>query len=232
MKSRVWKITVFIFPLLFVAFMLYLRKYHFYTYDRIGAEDNLLEWIQFFLYLFSGILTILLGYRYRKNKFLLAIYILLTLGMFFIAFEEISWGERVCGFTDHALIPENLLERNVQGEINFHNIDSFHSKIGYLYILIGIGGCFSWVGIYFLEKSKKVKKDFKKILRHISPTWIFFFYFFPLFINLLSTKRYGFMPQDYEVAETCLALGVFLFFLGNYITKMDDIGIEPMTPTM
>ena len=48
----------------------------------------------------------------------------------------------------------------------------------------------------------------------------------------MDIKKYGFMPQDYEVAETCLALGVFLFFFGNYITKMDDIGIEPMTPTM
>lgn len=232
MKSKIVKIITFLFPLVFVGYMLFLRKHDFYVYDRIGAEDNILEWGQFALYLLSGILAILLAYNYRKNKVLLFIYILLSLGLLFIAVEEISWGERVLDISKDIVVPADLMERNVQGELNFHNIDTIHSKIGVAYITIGFVGCFSWLAFHILKKTVKINGEFKKILDSITPSWIFFFYFFPLFINFLDVDKYGFMPQDYELVETCLALGVFLFLLYNYIGRMDDNGLEPSTPTM
>ena len=149
MKSKIVKIITFLFPLVFVGYMLFLRKHDFYVYDRIGAEDNILEWGQFALYLLSGILAILLAYNYRKNKALLFIYILLTLGLLFVAVEEISWGERVL---KDVVVTADLMERNVQGELNFHNIDTIHSKIGVAYITIGFVGCFSWLAFHILKK--------------------------------------------------------------------------------
>lgn len=232
MKSKIVKIITFLFPLVFVGYMLFLRKHDFYVYDRIGAEDNILEWGQFALYLLSAILAILLAYHYRKNKVLLFIYILLSLGLLFIAVEEISWGERVLDISKDIVVPADLMERNVQGELNFHNIDTIHSKISAAYITIGFIGCFSWLAFHILKKTVKINDEFKKILDRITPSWVFFFYFFPLFINFWDMDKYGFMPQDYELVETCLALGVFLFLLYNYIGRMDDNGLEPSTPTM
>lgn len=232
MKSKILKIITFLFPLLFIGYMLFLRKHDFYVYDRIGAEDNLLEWGQFALYFLSGILAVLLAYNYRKNKALLFIYILLTLALLFIAIEEISWGERVFGITGDSIVSTQLMDRNIQQELNFHNIDTIHSKIGYIYLIIGFWGCFASLLLSLLQRFVKIKKGIKKILVSITPSWIFFFYFFPLFINFLDRDRYGFTPQDYELAETCLALGVFLFLLYKYIWRVDDNGLEPSTPTM
>lgn len=232
MKSKILKIITFLFPLLFIGHMLFLRKNDFYVYNRIGAEDNLLEWGQFALYFLSGILAILLAYRHRKNKALLFIHILLSIALLFIAIEEISWGERLFGITRDSVVPIELMERNVQEELNFHNIDTIHSKIGYIYLIIGFFGCFSSLLLALLKRFAKIKKVFEGILRHITPSWIFFFYFFPLFINFFDMDMYGLMPQDYELAETCLALGVFLFLLYKYIWRVDDNGLEPSTPTM
>lgn len=219
MKKNIWRIIILILPLILIIYLLLLRSFSFPVYQRVGAEDNLLEWGQFFLYLFSGILTILLAIKYKENKFLLVIYIILTLGLLFIAFEEISWGERIPFLPNIFALPTELMERNVQGEQNIHNIDSIHSIIGYIYIVLGFIGCFAWIGKRLIKKSTNIREAFKKTLNHIIPEWYYFFYFFPLFINLLSRNKYGFMPQDYEVAETCLALGVFLFFLQSYIKK-------------
>ena len=233
MKRKAWQIITLIFPLLFCIYMLLLRKYNFYVYERVGLEDNILEWTQFFLYFLSGIFSVLLAFRYKRERILLLIYILFSAIFFFIAFEEISWGERGLGNLSSVIIPTDLMGRNLQGESNFHNIDSIHSKIGYIYSGIGVLGCFSWLGVHLLGKFGSIEKRFRKVLDHLVPQWYLFFYFFPLFINFLSIERFGFMPQDYELTETCLALGIFLFVIGNYVGKgVDDNGFEPSTPTM
>ena len=74
MKKNIWRIIILILPLILIIYLLLLRSFSFPVYQRVGAEDNLLEWGQFFLYLFSGILTILLAIKYKENRFLLVIY--------------------------------------------------------------------------------------------------------------------------------------------------------------
>lgn len=208
------EIFIFFFPILFILFFLWVRVNHFQTYEIVAFEDGVLEWGQFYLYFLSAILAILLAIRFRKNRILLVIYSLMAMAFLFISLEEISWGERIFG-TGVVPIPEDLMSRNVQGEINFHNIDSIHSSIGYVYIAIGFVGCFAWLGMSILRRFMKLGKDLEERLLHIIPPWYYFFYFFPLFINLIT--MYEFMPQDYEVVETVLSIGLFVFVLGNFV---------------
>lgn len=216
-KELKWcEIFIFLFPIIFILFFLWLRKNHFQTYEIVAFEDGVLEWGQFFLYLFSFILSLALAIRFRKKKFLFVIYALMAMAFLFISLEEISWGERIFG-TGVVPISEDLMGRNIQGEMNFHNIDSIHSKIGYIYIAIGFVGCFAWLGISLLRRFMKLGKEMEELLFHIIPPWYYFFYFFPLFINLITITMYEFMPQDYEVVETVLAIGLFIFVLGNFI---------------
>ena len=164
MKKNIWRIIILILPLILIIYLLLLRSFSFPVYQRVGAEDNLLEWGQFFLYLFSGILTILLAIKYKENKFLLVIYIILTLGLIFIAFEEISWGERIPFLPNIFALPTELTERNVQGEQNIHNIDSIHSIIGYIYIVLGFIGCFAWIGKRLIKNQQILEKLLRKHL--------------------------------------------------------------------
>ena len=218
MKNRVRKTALFIFPFLLAIGFFTLFNKKLLVYERIGLEDGLLEWTQFVLFLLSSILAVLLAFKFKRNRILLLIYVIIALGMFFVASEEISWGERVIDIEDVWIIPDSFMERNVQGERNFHNIDIFNSKVGLMYTLIGVWGVFSDLFLKLLNRLKKIKRSVFKILKHITNPWYLSMYFFPLFINLIITNE--FRPQHYEVSETFLSMGIFLFLLRNYfLTK-------------
>lgn len=51
-------------------------------------------------------------------------FLTLALVFFFGAGEEISWGQRIFGFTT----PESLIENNVQGETTIHNLELFEGS--------------------------------------------------------------------------------------------------------
>ncbi|HNS71753.1 MAG TPA: hypothetical protein PKK07_03460, partial [bacterium] len=68
--------------------------------------------------------------------------------------------------------------------------------------------------IDYKTKVFSLNKSLLKILEQIIPSWIFFFYFLPLFINLFT--NYGFRPQDYEVVEFILSLGIMLYLIDGY----------------
>jgi hypothetical protein len=86
------------------------------TIETIGREDHFFEWGTAIFLLIASIFFFLV-FRTTRN------YWVLMLGlMMFIGFgEEISWGQRILGFST----PEALKEINVQEETTFHNIRVF-----------------------------------------------------------------------------------------------------------
>jgi len=214
MREKIWKGFVFFLPLLIGSILSYFLIENISLYEAIGVEDGILEWTQFVFLISSVCLSIFLAFRFKKEKILFVIYILFSLALLFVALEEISWGERIFDGVNTDLVPVSIMERNIQGEINIHNIDSIHSKIGYVYILLGFLGCYSWLILCISKKVFSLNKSLLKILEQIIPSWIFFFYFLPLFINLFT--NYGFRPQDYEVVEFILSLGIMLYLIDGY----------------
>ena len=217
MKEKIWKGFVFFLPLLTGGILYYLLITNTPLYEAIGVEDGILEWTQFIFLIVSVCLSILLAFRFKKEKILFLIYLLFSLALLFVALEEISWGERIFDGVNADLVPVSLMGRNIQGEINIHNIDSIHSKIGYVYILLGFLGCFSWLILCISKKIFSLNKSFLKIVEQVVPSYIFFFYFLPLFINLFTS--YGFRPQDYESVEFIFSLGIFLYLIDSYKWK-------------
>ncbi len=90
--------------------------------DAVMGEDHVVEYLGA-LGLFAASVLFFLGFlRVRqspiswvKKAFLLV----LALVFFFGGGEEISWGQRILGLET----PEGLRESNVQGELNFHNLE-------------------------------------------------------------------------------------------------------------
>ena len=95
-------------------------------FDWFRSEDGPLEWIQFVAYFLAFLCcsTLVWGKRHLGFKYQTFGWILLALLCFFIAGEEISWGERITGFGFDA-----LRAINVQGESNIHNTAFFHHKL-------------------------------------------------------------------------------------------------------
>lgn len=104
--------------LLFVAISgcyLVLALYFPSAYIFATYEDLIGEWMQCFGFAIAAMFSVgivLQGGRYRW------FFMLLAMACFYTVMEEISWGQRLFDFAT----PEMLLERNLQGEANLHNL--------------------------------------------------------------------------------------------------------------
>lgn len=116
--------AVALFPLVFVSFMILGKLFAPGKYAYLIREDNLVEQATCVVYLIAvafAVASTVAFYR-RAEKIYAVLYGLLSAGLFFVAMEEISWGQRIFGFE----APESLARLNQQNEANLHNIAGVH----------------------------------------------------------------------------------------------------------
>lgn len=106
-------------------------------YYRLVQEDHWLEWATVWAFLLAAAAAAWAAHhqwwRHRRVP-----WFLLGLGLFcvFVAGEEISWGQRLFGFTP----PEYFLTDNFQQELNVHNIvASDLRQLAFQLIVLGYG---------------------------------------------------------------------------------------------
>ncbi|WP_258803014.1 hypothetical protein [Pseudarthrobacter sp. NS4] len=89
-------------------------------YLWLVSEDSLVEWLQFLCLLGASIFLPLITIRLLSMglKGMALLYGLVTLGVWFLTGEEISWGQRIFGWDT----PEDMAAVNRQGETTVHNI--------------------------------------------------------------------------------------------------------------
>lgn len=105
-------------------------------------DDTIGQWLQFACYLLSAFfcLRVVIGGRGRLPRWQWIGWILLMLGAFLFACEEISWGERITGFG-----VDSLRQINSQGETTLHNIPAVQSYMAFFFIVSGLfAGYFGW----------------------------------------------------------------------------------------
>lgn len=220
-------ILIIILPILIIVGMYFLGTRNYPLYKKIGSEDNLIEWLQFLAYASSSVFAFLLSLRFKKvSKLMFVIFLILSLGFLFVAGEEISWGQRLFNIEGHELFRGGkslpLLGNNVQSETNLHNFGAIHSKVGYMYLGIGVYGIFSWFVACFLTKTLKLKKEIKKYLKYFTVPPYLFLYFFATAINLKVVSSRGVGPQEYELAELILSLGILITMIIYYTSAKKD----------
>jgi hypothetical protein len=108
------------------------------TFHGLLDEDRAAEWAQFFIIFAASIAFAVAAVRaYRLGRRGLAvIYLIVALGSFVTAGEEISWGQRVVGWAT----PEALETVNKQGESNIHNISIVQHAFNVGELLAGLYG--------------------------------------------------------------------------------------------
>lgn len=83
-------------------------------------EDQVVEWAQFSLCLFTAVAAGVALWQIRfRPRFAGVLLALVAVGCFFLAGEEISWAQRVIGIET----PPALATANQQSETNLHNIN-------------------------------------------------------------------------------------------------------------
>ncbi len=131
------------------------------------AEDHLLEWSQFGLLLVASLFGILAAVRLfgRGETAAAVLFIAFGVGMFLVAGEEISWGQRIFGWGT----PSAISVINNQGETNVHNILEVQNALNYLKM---VGGLIAFVLPFVTRWSTRLRPSGQSkppILMRLSP---------------------------------------------------------------
>ena len=210
------KIKLFLF---FLPLVLYLLALFVYLRDNqlfrtLIQDDHLVEYSQFFLLLLSSITCLFLQkYWWKKEKILAILFFLLAVACFFVAGEEISWGQRIFNIAT----PEKLAEKNMQQELTVHNIGMLFGLVYRAYMLIGLLGSTAW---FFLKIIRQfLSEKIKLILSNIIPDWFLSPYFAVAFFYNLDriylNPRTGEELWE-EPMELLLMLALSIFLLIKY----------------
>ena len=109
-------------------------------FTAVVAEDGPLEWTQVTLFLLASVLLAVAAWQLARRGDLVGCTLIAVgaLGIFGIAGEEISWGQRVFDWQT----PSELAAVNHQHETNIHNITAFPvQRIGnYVQLVLGAAG--------------------------------------------------------------------------------------------
>ena len=183
----------------------------FYSLIR---EDGPIEWVQFAAFLAASIGFAIAAWRLARRGDRLGAVLCASgaLGIFGIAGEEISWGQRFLGLET----PDALTAVNHQNELNVHNITAFPvQRIGnWLQLVLGAAG----LVLPWLTRTRRPRLHVR-VLRLLSP---------PLFVTacfglLFAYRAIRFLwtsSVDIDVVvkfgewpELCFALGLLVFSL-------------------
>ena len=185
-----------------------------YLYILATYEDLLGEWTQLFLFLTAGLLSLRCARRHsRFNLF----FVLLALGTFYTAGEEISWGQRLLDLETPAFFERH----NLQGEMNFHNL--FTGPVNTPLkraVEVGMASGLILFGLaYPLALALKWRPAFALRRAGIpSPPlylWLFFVLGALLQLRLLRSN-------EAEISELLVGLALCIFLLHHLAFRKDD----------
>lgn len=136
--GRALAIAVFLAPLAAVALMTWLKLVDASKYAWIIREDGPVEWLTVAVYLVATVLAVRAALLLRRqgDPVPAALYLVFAAGLFLIAGEEASWGQRQLGFGT----PEAVATVNTKNEFNFHNTAGFPLHLAF--IAVGLYGAF------------------------------------------------------------------------------------------
>jgi hypothetical protein len=184
-----------------------LARAHKPVFRFLTDEDSLLEWIQFAGFAAASIFALVCAWRLRKKGRapLALVYLAFSVACFFIAGEEIAWGQHIFGFGT----PERLEEINEQKEVTVHNIDLVQQFTKGVYLLAGLYGS---IVVWIVRWRKRPTELLDMLLPPLFLTATFFVMFGYKSLRLAFFRESGFtVTRAGEWAELCLAFGFATF---------------------
>ena len=148
-------------------------------YRWITREDSLAEWATCVAYLGAALLVLPVARHFRAtgHTWLAALYLLLAVGFFAVAMEEISWGQRLFAIKTPAAFAANL-----QGELTVHNMPSVQRYLHAGYIAVGLVAGFAWILLPIVRRVRGLAW-----LEWVTPPW---------------TSRRGFCQSPWFICST------------------------------
>lgn len=182
---------------------LYLHVEHPARLAALCREDGILEYGQSLFYLLASLCFVVGLARLRFRNIWYWGYAIL---FFFLAGEEISWGQRILDIQT----PDVLMEANEQKELTLHNIKGIHGSIRALGLLVVLTIAFV---IPAAERWVSPARALIRRWRHpVFPMWagalVVIAILFMLIPRLVQAQNYFEMD---EVGESFLAVSMLIF---------------------
>jgi hypothetical protein len=201
------------FPLLAVALIAFFKLFpRLYTF--LIAEDRLVEWGTAIAYLVAAgfAISLVLHFRRHQEWIYVLLYGVLAAGMFVIAMEEISWGQRQLGIET----PPTIAELNYKKELNVHNMGT-PSWAHRAFMVVVFYGSFSR-----LMATPWLIKRFPKFVDLVTPPYVLFLFFFVpflyyVYLEFFWSEGHYITGKDQEPIELLLALGFLVFVVFNWV---------------
>jgi len=174
-------------------------------------EDGPVENLQVVILLGASLIAAIVARKSlaRGETSIAVLYAGLAVALFFVAGEEISWGQRLFGF--HA--PADYAQRNLQGETTVHNLSLFTRLFHLSELAIGVAGTV----LPFVPWPAVVRQRYGRLIERIVPPAVLIPYFalpgaWRVFRYLHPEPHPASWIARYpEVMELLLYSGAFLF---------------------
>jgi hypothetical protein len=204
--KKSYSLFIFLLPITIFGLYQYLM-FNGYDIFFIIKQEGVLDTLQFPIYLIIFALCISM---FRHDSGLEGfVEIVFSLGVLFVALEEISWGQFVFGYS----IPDFFIFNNLQQETNLHNLGFFQNLTHLAYIAVGLIFSFGRIlsSIHLLAP----------IIRKIIPDWKYTGFNLPLAIYyyLFFYTSYQIYIMNYvaqEYFESMFSLGLLIFIFSSW----------------
>ncbi|MBK6508419.1 MAG: hypothetical protein IPG06_02510 [Haliea sp.] len=215
---------ILVLPIFFIILFFLLYANFPRLYLRVVKEDGLIEYLQALCFLSAAVIGFLTAYRLSKtpHKFKFIVISLFSIGSLLIFGEEISWGQRIIGFST----PETISQINTQNEFTAHNLFFLQRHTRRAYYVISGYACLAWL-VFLLYRPHQ-----NHIVRYVVPGWetitlfapiAVFYYLHYLYFNLGKipiSEQYVIWPEvrssrHQETFESFFAAGFIVVALRN-----------------
>ena len=200
------RLAFFIFP--FVIFFVY-QYLMFNGYDIffVIKQEGVLDTLQFPIYLTIFALSISI---FKNDLGLEGLFeILFSLGILFVALEEVSWGQFAFGYS----IPEYFVFNNLQQETNVHNLGFIQNFTHVAYIAIGL--------LFSFGRILSNIHQLAPIIQKIIPHWKYIgfnlplsIYYYLFFYTSYQKNIIDYVAQEYF--EFMFSLGLLIFMFSSW----------------
>jgi hypothetical protein len=178
-----------------------------YDIAFIIKQEGVLDTLQFPIYL--AIFALCISMFRNDSGLERLVEILFSLGILFVAFEEISWGQFAFGYT----VPDFFILNNIQQETNIHNLGFFQNLTHVAYIAIGL--------IFSFGRILTSIHQLAPLIRKIIPDWKYIgfnlplaVYYYLFFYTGYQIKIIDYVAQEYF--EFMFSLGLLIFMFSSW----------------
>jgi hypothetical protein len=199
-------------------------------YERLIREDGPIEWATALLAVMAAFVAAAVSFGLWTRgapRWLAVCWGILAVGLFLLAGEEVSWGQRQIGFSG----PDALTARNNQGESNVHNLLSPWA-LSATYTAVGVYG--AGVGHALLRRIPRVG-EFADLLapswRSVAAPWFgvhaVVYAWYSVVEPIVRAAGVDFAMDDHlrklgEPSELVLGVGFLLFVVDSLVrVKLD-----------